>query len=77
MSGLCDPVPSRASRQADFMETSLQPMQRCIAAASLDEHIVGAVLDEAATFERDDPICGPHGRNPDLLPLMRAGSINA
>src|SRR6266571_7042669 len=30
---------------ADFMDSCLQPMQRCITAASLDQCLVGAVLD--------------------------------
>src|SRR5450631_3218168 len=47
---------------ADFMETCLQPMQRCIAAACFDQSIVGAVLDQASALERDDAIRPPHGR---------------
>src|SRR6185369_11735599 len=49
---------------ADFMNSCLQPMQRCIAAASLDQRVMGAVLDQAAAVERDDPIRRPHGREP-------------
>src|SRR5215831_21391455 len=47
---------------ADFMNSCLQPMQRCIAAASLDQRVMGAVFDQAATLERDDAIRRPHGR---------------
>src|SRR5450631_2665275 len=40
---------------ADVMEPScLQPMQRCITPAGLDERVMGAVLDQAAAIERDD-----------------------
>src|SRR5262249_49589430 len=46
---------------ADFMEASLQPMQRRIAAAGLDQRIMGAVLDQAAALQGEDPIRRPHG----------------
>ena len=49
---------------ADFIDSSLQPMQRRVAAAGLDQRVVGAVLDQAAVLERDDAIRGPHGREP-------------
>src|SRR5262249_947750 len=49
---------------ADFMNSCLQPMQRCIAAASLDQRVMGTVLDQAAALERDDAIRRPHGREP-------------
>src|SRR5262245_48414998 len=39
-------------------------MQRCVAATSLDEYVVGAVLDQAAALERHDAIHRPHGREP-------------
>jgi hypothetical protein len=39
-------------------------MQRCIAAARLDQRVMGAVLDQAAALERDDAIRRPHGREP-------------
>src|SRR5499427_10588092 len=48
----------------DFMDSRLQPMQGCIAAASLDQRVMGAVLDQAAALERDDAIRRPHGREP-------------
>src|SRR5215468_7427042 len=41
---------------ADFMNSCLQPMQRCIAAASLDQRVMGAVLDQAAALERGDAL---------------------
>ena len=46
------------------MNSCLQPMQRCIAAAGLDQRVMGAVLDQAAALERDDAIRRPHGREP-------------
>src|SRR5262249_43825602 len=49
---------------ADFMDSCLQPMQGCIAAASLDQRVMGAVLHQAAPLERDDAIPPPHGREP-------------
>src|SRR5216684_1118635 len=49
---------------ANFMDPSLQPMQRCIAAAGLDQRVMGAILDQAAALERDDAIGRPHGREP-------------
>src|SRR5262249_45346835 len=49
---------------ADFMEASLQPMQRRIAAAGLDQRIMGAVLDQAAALQGEDPIRRPHGGEP-------------
>src|SRR5215813_12946363 len=52
------------SGSADFMNSCLQAMQRCIAAAGLDQRVMGAVLDQAATLERDDAIRRPHGRKP-------------
>src|SRR5258708_28928805 len=52
------------SRSADFMNSCLQAIQRCIAAAGLDQRIIGAVLDQAATLARDDTIPRPHGRKP-------------
>ena len=49
---------------ADFMESRLQPMQRCVATAGLDQRVMAAVLDQAAALERDDAIRRPHGREP-------------
>src|ERR1700746_1402662 len=46
-----------ARDSADFMDPPcLQPVQRCIAAASFDERIVVAVFDQAAVIERDDAV---------------------
>src|SRR5262249_17317904 len=39
-----------------FMNPCLQAVQRCIAAAGLDQRLMGAVFDQAAAFERDDTI---------------------
>src|SRR5262245_45895827 len=44
----------------DFMNPCLQTMQRCVAAAGLDQHIMGAVFDQPAALKRDDPIGRPH-----------------
>src|SRR5262249_50292230 len=50
------------SALADFIKSRLQPMQGCIAAAGLDQRVVGTVLDQAAAFEGDDAIHPPHRR---------------
>src|SRR5262249_33737116 len=47
-----------------FMQASLQPVQRCIAAAGLDQDVVGSVLDQTAAFQGDDAIGRPHCREP-------------
>ena len=39
-------------------------MQGRIAAAAHDQRVVGAVLDQASGFERDDAICRPYSREP-------------
>src|SRR5262245_59625420 len=49
---------------ADFMNSCLQSVQRCIAAAGLDQCVMGAILDQAAALESDDAIGRPHGREP-------------
>ena len=49
---------------ADFMEPSLHPMQRRVAAAGLDQGVMGAVLDQAAALQRDDAIRRPYSREP-------------
>src|SRR5262245_42291407 len=46
---------------ADFMNSCLQAMQRCIAGAGLDQGVMGAGLDQAAARERDDAIHRSHG----------------
>src|SRR5262245_30808489 len=38
------------------MDSCLQPMQRCVAAACSDQHLVRAVFDQAAALEGNDPI---------------------
>src|SRR5262245_36077449 len=54
----------RIGALADFMDACLQPVQRCIAAACLDQGVVGAVLDQTAPIEGDDAVREPHGREP-------------
>src|SRR5262249_48151887 len=49
---------------ADFREAGLQPMQRCVTPAGLDQRVVGAVLDQSAAIERDDAVGRAHGREP-------------
>ena len=46
---------------ARFMDACLQPMQRCIAAADVDQRVMCAVLNQTAALERYDPIRRPHG----------------
>src|SRR5215468_7067873 len=58
------PVCAGTMALADFMDPCLQPMQRRIAAACLDECLVIAVLDQTAALERDDAVHGPHRREP-------------
>src|SRR5215475_6382747 len=48
----------------DFMNSCLQSMQRCVAAAGLDQRVVGTVFDQTAAIERDDAISRAHGREP-------------
>src|SRR5215469_14621830 len=62
--GTTPPLPSVISRLADFMKSCLQPMQGCIAAAGVDQRVVGTVLDQAAAFEGDDAVHPPHRRQP-------------
>src|SRR5262249_28676626 len=40
-----------SASSADLMESSLQSMQRRIAAAGLDQYVVAAILDQAAAIE--------------------------
>src|SRR5262245_18304615 len=49
---------------ADFMNSCLQAMQRCITAAGLDQRVMGSHLDQAPALERDDAIRRPHCRKP-------------
>jgi hypothetical protein len=46
------------------MNSCLQSMQRCVAAAGLDQPVMRAVFDQTAAIERDNAICRPHGREP-------------
>src|SRR5712691_3582 len=48
----------------DFMDSGLQAVERGIAAAGLDQIVMGAVLDDAARFEGDDPVGAPHRGEP-------------
>src|SRR5262245_30546709 len=41
---------------ADLMNSCLKPMQRCVATAGPDQHLMAAVFDQAATLERNDAI---------------------
>src|SRR4051812_34653812 len=50
------PSPAWVTASSDFMKTSLQPVQRGIAAARLDQRVVAAVLDQAAAIQRDDAV---------------------
>src|SRR5215475_1531832 len=47
-----------AAFSADVMDSGLQAMERGIAAASLDQIFMAAILDEAARVDCDDPV-GP------------------
>src|SRR3954454_12645550 len=47
---------------ADFMDTSLYAVKRCVAAAGLDQLVVAAVLDETSTLDGHDAIGPAHGR---------------
>src|SRR5260221_374131 len=42
------------SGSADFLKSFLPGMQRCLAAAGLDQRIMGAGLDPTAPIQRDD-----------------------
>src|SRR5712691_894078 len=48
----------------DFMDSGLQAVERGIAAAGLDQIVMGAVLDDAARFEGDDAVGAPHRGEP-------------
>src|SRR5262250_221813 len=48
----------------DFTGSGLQAVERGIAAASLDEIVMAAILDYAARVDGDDPVGAPHGREP-------------
>src|SRR5262249_8714245 len=53
-----------AATLADFMDACLQPVQRCIAAACLDQCVMGAVLDQTPAIEGHDAIRRAYGREP-------------
>jgi hypothetical protein len=42
-------------------EPSLDAVQRGVAAVGLDQRVMRAILDHAATLERDNAIRSPHG----------------
>src|SRR5215468_2209897 len=46
---------------ADFIDPSLQPMQCSVAATRLDQRVMSAILDQAATFEGEDAVYHPNG----------------
>ena len=47
---------------ADFMDTTLQPVERRVASARPDKLVVGAVFDQAAMIDGDDPVGQAHRR---------------
>src|SRR5882672_9354015 len=47
---------------ADFMESSLQTMERGVAPPGADQLIVGAILDDATALDRNDAVGAPHRR---------------
>src|SRR6516162_1553114 len=53
-----------AELSADFMDPSLQAMKGGIAAAGIDQIVMGAVLNEAARVDGHDPVGAAHGRQP-------------
>src|SRR6516165_6787652 len=53
-----------AELSADFMDPGLQAVERGIAAAGIDQIVMGAVLNEAARVDSHDPVGTAHGRQP-------------
>src|SRR5258707_5129633 len=53
---------------ADFMQTCLEPVERCISAAGLDQIVMGAVLDQTAALDGDDAIGKPQRPEPQGKP---------
>src|ERR1700722_2111393 len=49
---------------ADFMQTCLEPVERYIPAAGLDQTAMAPVLDQAAALDGDDAIGKPQRRQP-------------
>ena len=50
-----------AELSADFMDPGLQAVERGIAAAGIDQILMGAVLNEAARVDGHDPVGAAHG----------------
>ena len=46
---------------ADFMDARLEPMERRVAPASIDELVVGAVLHQSSAIDGDDAVGPAHG----------------
>src|SRR5215475_12422158 len=58
-------APGRKMRSsANFMEASLQAIERRITAALPEKVIMGAILDQTATVNGDKAVAPPHGRQP-------------
>src|SRR6266446_6410147 len=54
--------PGRARRfLVDLMQTCLEAIEGCIAAAGLDQLIMSAVLDQATALDGDDAVGQPQG----------------
>src|SRR5438034_654527 len=49
---------------SDFMDSRLQPMERCVAAATADQSVVRPVLDQSSTLNREDTVGHPHSGQP-------------
>jgi hypothetical protein len=49
---------------ANFMDTCLRAIERGVAAAGVDQLVVGAVLDQAPVVDGDDPVAPPRRREP-------------
>src|SRR6516164_1657720 len=47
---------------ADAMDACLQGVEFRVAAVRVEQLVVAAVLDDAASLEGDDPVGGPHRR---------------
>src|SRR5438309_8944466 len=50
-----------ASSLPDFMEATLQAMQRGVSAAAADQLVMRPVFDEAPAIEGNDAVAAPHG----------------
>src|SRR6478736_7801364 len=49
---------------ADFINSSLQPVQRRVTPAGFDQSVVGTIFHQPAVIERDNPVRRPHRREP-------------